>query len=227
MIELWSWPTPIGQKVHILLEETGLPYRLMPMDAEAAPDKRILLINDLAAAHGPIRLSESGAILLYLAEKAGNFIPTEPALRYLCLQWTMFQIAGLGPAFQHYRYFSDADPEQSPLAVRRFQKILQRLAAVLEKRLAEDDVLAGTYSIADMAVYPSVAAAAAQAINLDAFPATRRWADRMAARPAVARGMALLQQQQELAEPLKHASPERNLRHPAIAAGSPEYSARL
>jgi GST-like protein len=193
MIELWSWPTPSGQKVHILLEETGLPYKVMPMDADAAPDKRIPAIHDPAAAHGPMRLSEPGAILLYLAEKAGNFIPTEPAARYLCLQWTMFQIAGLGPAFQHYRYFNDAAPEKSQVAIKRFKKVLQRLAGELEKRLAEDDVLAGTYSIADMAVYPSVAAAAAQAINLDAFPATRRWADKMASRPAVARGMALMQ----------------------------------
>jgi GST-like protein len=214
MIELWSWPTPSGQKVHILLEETGLPYKLMPMDADAAPDKRILAINDPTALHGPMRLSEPGAILFYLAEKAGNFIPTEPALRYLCLQWTMFQISGLGPAFQHYRYFADAAPEKSLAAITRFTKILQRLAAVLEKRLAEDDVLAGTYSIADMAVYPSVAAAAAQAINLDAYPATKRWADKMAARPAVARGMALLQTPQDFAH---FPSPERYARRPENA----------
>jgi GSH-dependent disulfide-bond oxidoreductase len=193
MIELWSWPTPNGQKVHILLEETGLPYKVMPMDADAAPKKRITAIIDPASAHGPIKLSEPGAILFYLAEKAGNFIPTDPASRYLCLQWTMFQISGLGPAFQHYRYFSHTAPEKSPLAIKRFKKVIQRLAGVLERRLAEDDALAGTYSIADMAVYPSIAAAAAQAINLDAYPAIKRWADKMAARPAVARGMALMQ----------------------------------
>ncbi len=192
MIELWSWPTPSGQKVHILLEETGLPYKLMPMDADAAPNKRIPVIIDPASTQGPIKLSESGAILLYLAEKAGNFIPTDMAARYMCLQWTMFQIAGLGPAFQHYHYFSQTAPEKSPMAIKRFKQVIQRLAGVLEKRLAEDDALAGTYSIADMAVYPSVAAAAAGAINLDAYPATKRWADKMAARPAVARGMALL-----------------------------------
>ena len=158
MIELWSWPTPSGQKVHILLEETGLPYKLMPMDAEAAPDKRIPAIIDPGSGHGRLRLSEPGAILFYLAEKAGNFIPTEPAARYLCLQWTMFQIAGLGPAFQHYHYFSSAAPEKSPMAIKRFKRVLQRLAGELEKRLTEDDVLAGTYSIADMAVYPSIAA---------------------------------------------------------------------
>lgn len=194
MIELWSWPTPNGQKVHILLEETGLPYKVMPMDADAAPKKRITAIIDPASVHGPIKLSEPGAILFYLAEKAGNFIPTEPAGRYLCLQWTMFQISGLGPAFQHYRYFSQTAPEKSPLAIKRFKKVIQRLAGVLEKRLAEDDALAGTYSIADMAVYPSIAAAAAQAINLEAYPAIKRWADKMAARPAVARGMALMQE---------------------------------
>jgi GST-like protein len=193
MIELWSWPTPNGQKVHILLEETGLPYKVMPMDADTAPHKKITAIIDPAGAHGPMKLSEPGAILFYLAEKAGIFIPTDPAARYLCLQWTMFQISGLGPALQHFHYFSQTAPEKSPLAIERFKRVIHRLAGVLEKRLAEDDVLAGTYSIADMAVYPSVAAAAARAINLDAFPATKRWADKMAARPAVARGMALMQ----------------------------------
>ena len=193
MIELWSWPTPNGQKIHILLEETGLPYKLMPMDVEAAPNKRITAIHDPTSVHGPIRLSEPGAILLYLAEKAGNFIPTDPAFRYLCLQWTMFQISGLGPAVQHYRYFSHSAPEKSPIAIQRFEKLIERLAGTLEKRLADDDVLAGTYSIADMAVYPSIASAATQAINLDVYPAIKRWADKMAARPAVARGMALMQ----------------------------------
>ena len=192
MIELWSWPTPNGQKVHILLEETGLPYKVMPMDADAVPNKKITAIIDPASGHGRLTLCEPGAILFYLAEKAGIFIPADPAARYLCLQWTMFQISGLGPALQNFHYFSQTAPEKSPLAIERFRRVIQRLAAVLEKRLAEDDVLAGTYSIADMAVYPSVAAAA-QAINLDAFPATKRWADKMAARPAVARGMALLQ----------------------------------
>jgi GSH-dependent disulfide-bond oxidoreductase len=205
MIELWSWPTPNGQKVHILLEETGLPYKVVPVDIGAGaqftseflsitPNRRIPAIVDQAGTNNALKLFESGAILIYLAEKAGNFIPVDTAARYICLQWLMFQMGGVGPMFGQYSHFANYAPEKIPYAIARYQNEAQRLMGVLEKRLGEDDYLAGTYSIADMAAYPWVNAAAKQAINLDAYSAVKRWADKIAARPAVERGMALMQE---------------------------------
>lgn len=202
MIELWSWPVPNGQKVHILLEETGLPYTVTPVNTGATDplnrdllditaNYRIPAILDSQGRQGPMKLCEAGAILIYLAEKAGNFIPVDPDARYVCLQWLMFQLGGIGPAFQQYSQRGSAGTAE-PLS-----QEAQRLVGVLEKRLEEDDYLAGTYSIADMAAYPWIAAASARAINLDAFPATQRWAEKLAARPAVARGMTLMQELQE------------------------------
>ena len=202
MIELWSWPAPNGQKVHILLEETGLPYTVTPVNTGATDQMnqdllditanyRIPAILDRQGRQGPMKLCEAGAILIYLAEKAGNFIPVDPDGRYICLQWLMFQLGGIGPAFQHYSQRGSAGTAE-PLS-----QEIQRLVGVLEKRLEEDDYLAGTYSIADMAVYPWIAAASAQAINLDAFPATQCWAEKFAARPAVGRGMMLMQELQK------------------------------
>lgn len=207
MIELWSWPAPSGQKVHILLEETGLPYTLMPVDTGAggqvnqeflsiSPNYRIPAIVDSQGRNGPMKLSEAGAILIYLAEKAGNFIPVEAADRYVCLQWLMFQLGGVGPVFQHYRLGPEAARRNNPGAWESLDREVQRLVQVLEKRLQEDDYLAGTYSIADMAVYPWITGA--RMLDLKRFPATRRWAEKLAARPAVERGMALMQ---ELREP--------------------------
>jgi GSH-dependent disulfide-bond oxidoreductase len=207
MIELWSWPAPNGQKVHILLEETGLPYTVTPVNTGATDQMnqdlldittnyRIPAILDSQGRQAPMKLCEAGAILIYLAEKAGNFIPVDPDARYICLQWLMFQLSGIGPAFQHYRQHSSTE-ENNPATVEPLTQEVQRLVGVLEKRLEEDDYLAGTYSIADMAVYPWIAAASAQAINLDAFPATKRWTEKLAARPAVGRGMTLMQELQE------------------------------
>lgn len=203
MIELWSWPTPNGQKVHIMLEETGLPYKIVPVNIGASeqfspdfvsitPNNKIPAIIDQDAPNGALKLFESGAILIYLAEKAGNFIPVDPASRYLCLQWLMFQMGGIGPMAGQYYHFSRSAPEKIPYAIERYGKETQRLTSVLEKRLAEEDYLAGTYSIADMATYPWLHAAAMEAIDLEAYPATKRWHDRIAARPAVERGMALM-----------------------------------
>jgi GST-like protein len=203
MIELWSWPTPNGQKVHIALEETGLPYKTVPVNIGAGaqfspeflainPNHRIPAIIDPQGPGGRIALFESGAILIYLAEKAGNFIPVDPANRYTCLQWVMFQMGGIGPMFGQYNHFANYAPEQLPYAIERYKKESQRLAGVLEKRLNQEAYLAGTYSIADMMTYPWIHAAAARAFDWEPFPALKRWHDAIAARPAVERGMALL-----------------------------------
>jgi GST-like protein len=205
VIELWSWPAPSARPVHILLEETGLPYCINPVNTASegqidqeflsiAPIYRVPAIVDLQNRHLPVKLFETGAILIYLAEKAGNFIPPDPASRYLCLQWLMFQTSGLGPQVDHYHRLM-ADSGFSAAGAHVALEI-QRLAQVLEQQLAQEDYLAGTFSIADMAAYPWIAEAATQAISLEAFPAIRRWADRLASRPAVARGMALMRELQ-------------------------------
>jgi GST-like protein len=203
MIELYSWPTPNGQKVHIALEETGLPYRTVPVNISAGeqfspeflainPNHRIPAIIDLQGPGGALPLFESGAILIYLAEKAGNFIPVDAAGRYTCLQWLMFQMGGIGPMFGQFAHFNVYAPEKLPYAIERYKKESQRLVGVLEKRLKQDDYLAGTYSIADMAAYPWVHAAATRSFDWEPYPAVKRWHDAIAARPAVERGMALL-----------------------------------
>jgi GST-like protein len=203
MIELYSWPTPNGQKIHIALEETGLPYQTMPVNISAGeqfaaeflainPNHRIPAIIDTAAPGGRLSLFESGAILIYLAEKAGNFIPPDPAGRYICLQWLMFQMGGIGPMFGQFAHFNVYAPEKLPYAIERYKKESQRLIGVLETRLKQDDYLAGTYSIADMAAYPWVHVAAGKSFDWDSFPAVKHWHDAIAARPAVQRGMALL-----------------------------------
>jgi GST-like protein len=203
MIELYSWPTPNGQKVHIALEETGLPYEKIPVDISAGaqfsaeflainPNHRIPAIIDRDAASGALTIFESGAILIYLAEKAGNFIPGDAAGRYACLQWLMFQMGGIGPMFGQFGHFNVYAPEKILYAIERYGKESKRLVGVLETRLKQDDFLAGTYSIADMAVFPWVRVAAGKSFELEAFPAVNRWFDAIAARPAVQRGMAVL-----------------------------------
>jgi GST-like protein len=203
MIELFSWPTPNGQKVHIALEETGLPYKITPVNISAGeqfsaeflaitPNHRIPVIIDHAAPGGALNLFESGAILVYLAEKAGNFIPTDAAGRYTCLQWLMFQMGGIGPMFGQFAHFNVYAPEKIPYAIERYKNESRRLVGVLETRLKQDDYLAGTYSIADMAAYPWIHIAAGKSFAWDNYPAVKRWHDAIAARPAVQRGMALL-----------------------------------
>jgi GST-like protein len=203
MIELWSWPTPNGQKVHIALEETGLPYQTIPVNIGAGdqfapeflainPNHRIPAIVDPNGPGGRLCLFESGAILIYLAEKAGNFIPVGQAGRYTCLQWLMFQMGGIGPMFGQYNHFANYAPEPLPYAIERYKNEARRLAGVLEKRLNQDSYLAGTYSIADMACFPWIRAAATHAFDWEPYPALKRWHDTIASRPAVERGIALL-----------------------------------
>jgi GST-like protein len=203
MIELFSWPTPNGQKVHIALEETGLVYKTVPVNISAGeqfsaeflaitPNHRIPAIIDQSGPGGRFPLFESGAILIYLAEKAGNFIPPDAAGRYLCLNWLMFQMGGIGPMFGQFGHFNVYATEKIPYAIERYKNEARRLVGVLETRLKQDDYLAGTYSIADMATYPWIHVAAGKSFEWDAFPAVKRWHDAIAARPAVQRGMALL-----------------------------------
>jgi len=208
-IEVWTWPTPNGHKVHIALEELGLPYRVVPVNIGAGeqfrpdflaitPNHRIPAIVDPDGPGGkPISLFESGAILIYLAEKAGALIPRDPAARYACLQWLMFQMGGVGPMFGQYGHFHTYAPERLPYAMERYAREVQRLHRVLEKRLAEAPWLAGEdYSIADIATFPWVRLPERRGISLDDFPHVQRWHAAIAARPAVMRGVEILSERQ-------------------------------
>ena len=201
MIDLYTWPTPNGHKIHIMLEECGLPYRAIPVNIGAgdqfapeflaiSPNNKIPAIVDPDGPGGKrFALFESGAILIYLGEKTGRFIPKDPATRYVALQWLMFQMGGLGPMLGQTHHFLRAAPEPVPYAIKRYKDETRRLYGVLDKRLAEAEHLAGEYSIADIASYPWVARHEWHQIELGDFPNVKRWYDAIGARPAVQRGM--------------------------------------
>lgn len=204
MIELWSWPTPNGQKVHIALEELGLPYHVVPVDIGAGaqfqpdflaitPNHRIPAIVDPDGPDGRLTLFESGAILIYLAERAGRLIPSVAGLRYTCLQWLMFQMGGVGPMFGQYNHFATYALERIPYAIDRYTNEVARLLRVLDVPLTDSAYLAGaTYSIADIATFPWVRSAAQGGIDLAPYPGVQRWHDAITARPGVQRGLAVL-----------------------------------
>jgi GST-like protein len=208
-IEVWTWPTPNGHKVHIALEEMGLPYTVVPIAIgkgeqfkpeflAITPNHRIPAIVDPDGPGGRrLALFESGAILIYLAEKSGMLIPTDPTARYTCLQWLMFQMGGVGPMFGQYGHFHNYAPEKLPYAMDRYANEVKRLHRVLEKRLAEAEYLAGDdYSIADIATFPWLRFPERRGIDFAEFPSVKRWFDAIAARPAVQRGVAVLSENQ-------------------------------
>jgi len=208
MIELYTWPTPNGHKVHIMLEECGLPYRVHPVDIGAgaqfepgflaiSPNNKISAITDPDGPDGPegapMSLFESGAILLYLAGKTGRFLPAGTAARYDVLQWLMFQMGGVGPMLGQAHHFRIYAPEKIPYAVDRYTNEAKRLYGVMDKRLAKSPYLGGPeYSIADIAVYPWLRSWKNQGIDWNDFPHLRAWFDEIGARPAVQRGCEVL-----------------------------------
>ena len=201
MIDLYTWSTPNGRKVSIMLEETGLPYRVHKIDISKNdqfkpefvalnPNSKIPAIVDQEGPGGkPLPLFESGAILIYLAEKTGTLLSKEPAARYATLQWLMFQMGGVGPMFGQVHHFLRAAPEPVPYAIERYTKETRRLYGVLDAHLAKAEYLAGDYSIADIATYPWVARHEWHKVALADFPSVERWYKTISARPAVARGM--------------------------------------
>lgn len=203
MIELYTWGTPNGRKVSIMLEECALPYRVHAIDIgkgdQFAPDfvainpnSKIPAIVDRDGPDGaPISVFESGAILLYLAEKTGLFLPRDPRGRFQVLQWLMFQMGGIGPMFGQTHHFRKFAPEPLPYAIERYSKETRRLYGVLDARLAQTDYVAGDYSIADMAIYPWCMRSDWQGVDLAAFPNVVRWMEKLAARPAVQKGMSV------------------------------------
>ena len=205
MIDLHYWTTPNGHKITLFLEEAGLPYRIVPINIgkgeqfqpdflRIAPNNRIPAIVDTDPAGGgePISVFESGAILLYLAEKSGRFLSADPRVRIDTLQWLFWQMGGLGPMAGQNHHFVQYAPESLPYAIERYVKETARLYAVLDKRLADRDFIAGPdYSIADMACYPWIVPHARQRQNLDDFPNLKRWFEAIQQRPATQRAYAL------------------------------------
>jgi GST-like protein len=198
--DLHYWPTPNGKKVTILLEELGTPYRLVPVNIGRGdqfrpeflamnPNHRMPLLVDNVPADGgaPLPVFESGAIMQYLAEKHGRFLPADPRGRARTLQWLFWQMGGLGPMLGQNHHFVQYAPEKIPYAIDRYVKETNRLYGVLDRRLAESEFMAGEYSIADMASYPWIVPWERQGQNLDDFPHLKRWFNAIAARPAVQR----------------------------------------
>lgn len=203
MIDLYYWPTPNGHKITIFLEEAGLPYTLRPVDIargdqfkpaflDITPNNRIPAIIDHAPADGgaDIPVFESGAILLYLAEKTGLFLPKDSRERLIVLQWLFWQVGGLGPMAGQNHHFSRYAPARIPYAIDRYRKETARLYGVLDRQLAGRPYIADHYSIADMACYPWIAPHVDQGQDLDDYPHLKRWFETMQARPAVVRAYA-------------------------------------
>jgi GSH-dependent disulfide-bond oxidoreductase len=203
VIDLYTWTTPNGRKASIMLEEVAVPYRVHKVDITKGeqhrpefvainPNGRIPAIVDQEGPGGrPLRVFESGAILIYLAEKTGMLLASEPRQRVETLAWLMFQMGGVGPMFGQAHHFLRAAPEPVPYGIERYTKETRRLYGVLDKRLAEESFLAGTYSIADIATYPWVARHEWHKVDLGEFPNVARWYAAIGARPAVARGMSV------------------------------------
>lgn len=210
MIDLYYWTTPNGHKVSIFLEEAGLDYRIVPVHIgkgeqfepeflKIAPNNRIPAIVDHAPADAgePIALFESGAILEYLADKSGLFLPRETRARFGVLQWLYWQMGGVGPMAGQNHHFVRYAPEPIPYAIDRYVKETARLYGVLDRQLAEREYVAGDYSIADMAIYPWATLWEAQQQKIENFPHMAAWLERIAARPAVQRAYALVAQVNE------------------------------
>jgi len=205
VIDVYSWATPNGHKIHIMLEELGLEYKAIPIDIGAgdqftpeflaiSPNNKIPAIVDSDGPGGkPLALFESGAILFYLAEKTGRFLPLDPVGRYTTMQWLMFQMGGVGPMLGQAHHFRIYAPEKIEYAVNRYSNEAKRLYGVMDTQLGVTRYLAGNdYSIADIATFPWTRSWKNQGIELDEFPNVKRWFDEISARPAVIRGVEVL-----------------------------------
>ena len=201
MIDLYTWSTPNGRKVSIMLEECSLPYRVHSIDIGKGdqftpefvalnPNSKIPAIVDQEGPEGkPFPLFESGAILMYLAWKTGRFFPTRITDQFETIQWLMFQMGGVGPFFGQVHHFLRAAPEPVPYAIERYSKETRRLYGVMNRHLEQHEYLAKDYSIADIATYPWVARHDWHKVELADFPAVKRWFEQIGARPAVPAGM--------------------------------------
>jgi len=205
MIEVYSWATPNGHKVHVMLEECGLAYRAIPVNIGAgdqfkpeflkiSPNNKIPAIVDPDGPDGePISVFESGAILIYLAAKTGRFLPADLRGRYRTLEWLMFQMGSVGPMLGQAHHFRLYAPEKLPYAIDRYSNEAKRLYGVIDKRLGQSRYIAADeYTIADIAIFPWLRSWKNQGIELDDYPTLKAWFDGIAARPAVQRGVEVL-----------------------------------
>lgn len=199
MIDLYTFTTPNGRKASIMLEEVGLSYNVHVIDIRKNdqftpeyvainPNSKIPAIIDQETG---ITVFESGAILMYLAEKTGKFLPAEPKSRYQAIEWLMFQMGGVGPMFGQLNHFKRFAPEKIPYAIERYEKETLRLYSVLDAQLVKNEYICGDYSIADIATYPWVAIYEFQGLTLDPYPNLKRWVETVEQRPAVQKGMAV------------------------------------
>lgn len=212
MLELYFYPSPNGLKPLILLEECGLEYVLRPVDIlrgeqfdpdflRISPNNRIPALVDTVAG---LSLFESGALLVYIAEKAGRFLPRETPARFDCLQWLFWQVGGLGPMAGQAHHFRAFAPEVVPYGIRRYTDECNRLYGVLERRLADRDYVAGEYSIADMAIWPWIVTHRRQGQQLAEFPRLAAWFERLRERPAVRRAYAIGHERHADAQAYRH-----------------------
>jgi len=205
MIQVYSWATPNGHKVHVMLEECGLAYRAIPVNIGAgdqfkpeflkiSPNNKIPAIVDPDGPDGePISVFESGAILIYLAAKTGRFLPADLRGRYRTLEWLMFQMGSVGPMLGQAHHFRLYAPEKLPYAIDRYSNEAKRLYGVIDKRLGQSRYIAADeYTIADIAIFPWLRSWKNQGIELDDYPTLKAWFDGIAARPAVQRGVEVL-----------------------------------
>ena len=216
-IDLHYWPTPNGWKVSIFLEEVGLPYNVVPVDIAAgdqfeeeflkiSPNNKMPAIVDHEGPDGgPISLFESGAILIYLSEKTGQFFPQIPRERYEILSWLMFQMGHVGPMLGQAHHFRGYAPEKIPYAIDRYTNEAARLYGVMDRHLSENDYFVGGYSIADVAIYPWLVSHERQGQDMNDFPNLYRWFEQVGSRPAVQRGLAV---GEELRKPIEEVDEE-------------------
>ena len=214
MIDLYFWPTPNGFKITIMLEEVALPYTVIPVDIgkgdqfkpeflKISPNNKIPALVDSDGPDGkPIALFESGAMLIYLADKTGQLLPTAPRARYQVLQWLMFQMGTVGPMLGQTHHFRSYAPEKLDYAINRYTREAGRIYRVIDERVAERDYLAGDYSIADIATWPWILGER-QGQNFDDYPNLSRWRDRIKERRAVIKGREVMKDTRPVGDPAK------------------------
>ena len=221
-IDLYYWPTPNGWKISIFLEEEGLPYNVVPVDIGAgdqfdpeflkiSPNNKMPAIVDPEGPGGePISLFESGAILIYLAEKTGSFLPSSPRERYKVLQWLMFQMGHVGPMLGQAHHFRQYAPEKVPYAIERYTNEAARIYGVMDRRLAESEYFAGgEYTISDMAIYPWVVSYERQGQRMEDYPDLARWYETVGGRAAVRRALKVGEELRRPLEELDEGARER------------------
>jgi GSH-dependent disulfide-bond oxidoreductase len=231
MIELYTWPTPNGHKVHIMLEETGTPYHVVPVNIgegdqfkpeflKISPNNKMPAMIDTDGPGGkPISLFESGAMLIYLASKTGRFLPDDLRKKWSTLQWLMFQKGGVGPMLGQAHHFLGYAPEKIPYAMNRYKNEANRLYGVIDRQLAESRYIAcDEYTIADMAIVPWLRAPERQGVEIDEYPRLKKWRDAILERPAVKKAVTVLADRRRVGA---HTDKERE-----ILFGAKQYAKR-